>query len=475
MKRDPKGNLLVRGGILVAPGGERRADVRCRGGRIAEVAPDLEPQGERIVDAGGALVFPGVIDPHLHFSLVSGAHRTADDFASGSASALAGGVTTFIDFAHQRAGDRLSEAVDRRLEEAAASRADYSLHVIVTDLDGGQLDEFPGLTRRGFTSAKVYTTYRAADFFCDDDTILRLMAVSAAAGWVVMIHCENDAIVEGERSRFVRRGLVAFRHHGRSRPPVAEVEAVQRMILFSRLTGCAIYPVHLSVGESAALVAAARAAGGRVVGETCPHFLVADESVYETERAARFIHTPPLRTRADQQRLWAELRGDGLHTVASDHCGYTLRQRTDYGDLTQVAPGIPGTETLLPLLYTYGVAAGHLAAGDLARICCENPARVFGLYPRKGAVEAGADADLVIYDPSSRTTVEDAGLHSAAGYSPFHGMDVRGRVAMTVLRGEIAYDGATVLAPSGHGRFIPRGRVHVDDPPWTASKSAART
>jgi len=465
MAQPAEGNLLVRGGTLVTPDGERRADIRCRQGRIAEVGKDLEPGGEPILEAGGSLVFPGIVDAHLHFSLVSGPHRTADDFASGSASALAGGVTTFIDFAHQRAGERLSEAVDHRLVEAAASRADYALHVIVTDLTGGQLQELPVLTRRGFTSAKVYTTYRAAGFFCDDDTILQLMSAARSAGWVVMIHCENDAIVEGTRARFVREGHADFRYHGRSRPPVAEVEAVQRMILFSRMTGCAIYPVHLSVGESARLVAAARAAGVRVAGETCPHFLVADESVYQTDRAARFIHTPPLRTREDQAQLWTQLSQDGLQVVASDHCGYTLRQRTDYADLTQVAPGIPGTETLLPLLFTYGVAAGRLRSSDLARICCQNPARIFGLSPRKGVVAAGADADLVVYDPTPVGTIEEARLHSAAGYSPFHGMEVRGRVAATVLRGRLAYDGTHVLAPPGHGRLISRGPARPDDLP----------
>jgi dihydropyrimidinase len=465
MKRNVESDMLVRGGTVVTPNGERRADVRCRQGRIAEVGRDLEPRGEHVMDVGGSLVFPGVVDAHLHFSLVSGPHRTADDFASGSASALAGGVTTFIDFAHQRAGEGLREAVDHRLQEAAASRADYSLHVIVTDLTGDQLHELPVLTRRGFTSAKVYSTYRAAGFFCDDDTMLRLMGAAAAAGWVVMIHCENDAIVEGVRARFVQEGRVDFRHHGRSRPPVAEVEAVQRVILFSRVTGCPIYPVHLSVGESVSLVAAARAGGVHVIGETCPHFLVADESVYDTDRADRFIHTPPLRTSEDQQRLWAELSGGGLHVVASDHCGYTLQQRTDHPDLTQVAPGIPGTETLLPLLFTYGVAAGRLRSSDLARICCENPARTFGLYPRKGVVSVGADADLVIYDPAHRARIEETRLHSAAGYSPFHGMDVQGRVAASILRGELAYDGTNVLAPSRHGRLIPRVPVRLDDLP----------
>jgi dihydropyrimidinase len=440
-------------------------DVRCRHGRIAEIGRALEARGETVLDAGGALVFPGIIDPHLHFALVAAPHRTADDFASGSAAALAGGVTTFIDFAHQHAGESLVAAVEKRLEEASRSRADYSLHVIVTDLSGNQLSELPTLTGRGFTSAKVYTTYRAAGFYCDDYTILQLMQAARRAGWVVMIHCENDAIVEGTRARFVQEGHVSFAHHGRSRPAVAEVEAVQRMILLARETGCPIYPVHLSVGESARLVAAARGEGLPVVGETCPHFLVADDSVYGTERAARFIHTPPLRSAEDRHALWQALADDGVHTVASDHCGYTLRQRTDYGDITRVAPGIPGTETLLPLMFTYGVGAGRLDLGALARICCENPARTFGLYPRKGAVLVGADADLVLYDPGPRRTIEDREVRSAAAYSPFQGSEVRGRVVTTVLRGAVVYDGTDVLAPEGSGRLLPRSPVRADDLP----------
>ncbi len=454
--------LLVRGGTLVPPESVRRADVRCRGSRVAEVGEGLETRGEMVLDAGGALVFPGIIDPHLHFALVASPHRTADDFRSGSASALAGGVTTFIDFAHQHSGESLLEAVDKRLEEAAWSRADYSLHVIVTDLSRGQLEELPTLSDRGFASAKVYTTYRAAGFYCDDYTILQLMQAAAAVGWVVMIHCENDAIVEGTRSRLVQEGKVHFTDHARSRPAIAEVETVQRMILLARETRCAIYPVHLSAGESARLVAAARAQGLPIVGETCPHFLVADDSIYETKQAARFIHTPPLRSKEDQRTLWEELRGDGLQTVASDHCGYTLRQRTDYGDITRVAPGIPGTETLLPLLFTYGVGTGRLRLSDLARICCANPARTFGLHPRKGAVVEGSDADLFLYDPASRGTIHDEQVRSAAGYSPFHGMSVEGRVVGTVLRGEVVYDGNNVVAAEGHGRLIRRSPVRAD-------------
>jgi dihydropyrimidinase len=447
--------LLVRGGTVVSPRAQRRADVRCRDGKIVEICPDLNADGEEILDAGDALVLPGVVDPHVHFALEAAPHRTADDFDAGSAAALAGGVTTFIDFAHQHAGQTFESAIDARLLEAVSSRADYTLHLIVTDISEGQLQEMPRLTQRGITSAKVYSTYRAAGFFCDDYTILRFMRCAAELGWVVMVHCENDAIVEGTRVEFLRAGKSAFRYHAASRPPLAEVETVARVILFAEDSGCAAYPVHLSVGRSAELIVEARQRGVTVLGETCPQFLLADERVYEDEqKSARFIHTPPLRTARDQEGLWRELGHEGLKTVGSDHCGYTLAQRTDYADLTKVAPGIPGTETLLPLLYTHGVAAGRLRLEDLVAVCSENPARIFGLYPRKGILAEGSDADLVVYRTSGSHALRDDQMRSMAAYTPYAGMSVQGEIAATVLRGSIVFDGQNVLAPAANGCFV---------------------
>lgn len=447
--------LLVRGGTVVSTGGERRADVRAREGRIVEIGVELQPNGDEILDGSGALVLPGVVDPHVHFALEAPPHRTADDFASGSAAALAGGVTTIIDFAHQEPGETFVAALERRLAEAVASRTDYALHLNPTDISSGQLAEMERLTEGGITSAKLYSTYRAAGFFCDDHTMVRFMERAAGLGWVTMVHCENDAIVEGTRDEFERAGRTAFRYHAASRPALAEIETVSRVLLFAEATGSAVYPVHLSVGRSAQLVAAARARGVRAFGETCPHFLVADERVYaDPDQAARFIHTPPLRTPDDVATLWAELGRAGLQSVGSDHCGYTLAQRTEYADLTEVAPGIPGVETLLPVLYTYGVAAGRLRIEELVGVCSENPARIFGLYPRKGIIAQGSDADLVVYRPDGWRELRDDELHSAAGYSPYAGMRLAGRVAATVRRGEIVYDGSVVHAEPGSGRFV---------------------
>jgi dihydropyrimidinase len=232
------------------------------------------------------------------------------------------------------------------------------------------------------------------------------------------------------------------------------------VILLAEDSGCSVYPVHLSVGRSAELIVEARGRGVEVFGETCPQFLVADERVYaDDQRAARYIHTPPLRASSDQAILWRELGHDGLKTVGSDHCGYTLAQRTEYADLTRVAPGIPGTETLLPLLYTYGVAAGRLRLEDLVAVCCENPARIFGLYPRKGVVAEGSDADFVVYRPDGSHVLRDDEVRSLAGYTPYAGMPVTGKVAATVLRGSIVFDGQDVLAPAGHGCFVAREPV----------------
>ncbi len=459
------GNLLIRGGTVVRHDGVWRMDVRCRDGRIVQLGVDLEPEGEPVVEASGTLVLPGVIDPHLHFSLVAAPHRTADDFDTGSAAALTGGVTAYIDFAHQRKGESLTDAIRARMEEPHRSRADYSLHVIVTDLSSGQRDELSTLTSLGVTSAKVYTTYKQAGFFCDDYTIRELMQAGAAEGWVIMVHCENDAVVEGTRASLIQQGKVGFEYHAVSRPAISEIEAVQRMILFCRETGCPTYLVHLSTGEAARMVNDGRHRGIPVIGETCPHFLLESDYVYTTDRGVRFIHTPPLRSDQDRETLWQALAQEWLHTVASDHCGYTLRQRTDYNDITKVAPGIPGVEFLLPLIYTYGVASGRIDLPKLVKILCYNPAVIFGLYPRKGAIAVGADADLALFDLDPVWTLEDSMVRSAAGYTPYAGMELKGRVVKTVLRGKVVFDGRDVIAEPGYGKFIPRRPVYAKDLP----------
>jgi len=447
--------VLIRGGTVVTEGGELEADILVEAGRIAEVRPGIA--GDGAIDATGLYVLPGLVDPHTHFALDTGTGRTADDFTTGSASAAAGGVTTYINFAIQHQGQGFEQALAAVREEAdGRTHVDYSLHLNITHLDPGWEAELERVVDRGVSSAKVYTTYKGTVFYVDDFTVHRLMERSGPAGLLVQMHAENDDLIEGRRRELAAAGLTSFAYHAAARPAVAESEAVSRGLFFSRVTGSPIYFVHLSNPLSVDLVSEARARGLAAVAETCPHFLCLDDSVYGGRDAIRYLMAPPIRDEEMQAGIWARVSRGEIQTVGSDHCGYSLDQRGSSVDFREVSPGIPGVETTLPLLYTFGVDANRITLGDLARLTSTAPARVFGLYPRKGRIAPGADADLVLFDPAARGPLTDSELHTAAGFSPFSGLELRGRVRTTISRGEVVYDRGRVLGLPSHGRFLDR-------------------
>ena len=450
--------MLIRGGTVVTEEGETAADVLIEGQRITAVGPGLAAGEADVLDATGLYVLPGVIDPHTHFSLDTGTGRTADDFTSGTASAAAGGVTTFINFATQHPGQDFRQALRAvRAQAEGSSHVDFGLHLNITRLDAGWERELDQVVDGGVSSAKVYTTYKDTVFYVDDWTIYRLMERSGDAGLLVQMHAENDDMLQGRRRELERAGQTSLAFHGQSRPAVAESEAVARGIFLSRATGSPIYFVHLSNPLSVDLVTEARGQGRPVVAETCPHFLCLDDSVYAGPDAARFLMTPPIRPLELQAGLWERIGAGAVHTVGSDHCGYSLAQRGDTSSFTQVSsPGIPGAETTLPLLYSFGVRRDRMSMADLVRLTAAAPARVFGLWPRKGAVAPGADADLVLFDPAARGPLQAEELHSAAGFSPFEGLELAGRVRTTISRGRVVYDRGRVVGSPDWGRYLER-------------------
>ena len=446
--------MLIRGGTVVTADGERKADVLVRAGKVAEVREGIAG-GEDVIDATGMLVLPGVVDPHTHLLLDTGTARTADDFESGSASAAAGGVTTYLDFAPQLAGQPFEQALRTRLDLIEGrSYVDYGIHLNITNLADGWERELEALVEAGVTSAKVYTTYRDTIFYADDWTWYRLMERSGDAGLLVQVHAENDAIVVGKTQELLRQGKSGLAYHGASRPAVAEVEAVNRGLILSRETGSPIYFVHLSTPRSVDLITEARDQGVQALAETCPHYLVLDDSVYARPDAARFIMTPPLRDRMSQSQLWAQLSQQTIHSLGSDHCGFSLAQREGIDDFSRVSPGVPGVETSLLLLYTFGVVEHHMKPRHLVRLLATNPAKIFGLWPRKGDIRPGSDADLVLFDPRPTRTLSAAELHSRAGFSPYEGLTVTGRVHTTICRGQVVYRDGAIAGDRGFGRFL---------------------
>jgi dihydropyrimidinase len=440
--------------MVVTADGERKADVLVRAGTVVEVREGIAG-GEDVIDATGMLVLPGVVDPHTHLLLDTGTARTADDFESGSASAAAGGVTTYLDFAPQLAGQTFAQALRTRLDLIEArSFVDYGIHLNITHLADGWERELAALVDAGVTSAKVYTTYRDTIFYADDWTWYRLMERSGEAGFLVQVHAENDAIVTGKTAELLRQGKSGLAYHGAARPAVAEVEAVSRGLVFSEQTRSPIYFVHLSSPGSVDLITAARDRGVVAIAETCPHYLVLDDSAYARADAARYVMTPPLRDRTSQSQLWTLLMNQQIHSLGSDHCGFSLAQREGIDDFSRVSPGIPGVETSLLLLYTFGVVQRHMSLGHLVSILCANPAKIFGLWPRKGDIRPGSDADLVLFDPRPTRRLAASELHSRAGFSPYEGLMVSGKVHTTICRGQVVYRDGAIVGEPGFGRFL---------------------
>jgi dihydropyrimidinase len=452
--------VLISGGTVVTESGAVAASVRVEGEQIVEVGPGLVAgEREEVIDATGLLVLPGVIDPHTHFD-IDGSGPTSDDWESGTASASAGGVTTCINFAIQHPSQSFEEALAAvRAGADGRARIDYGLHLNVTHLDPGWELDLERVVDGGVTSAKVYTTYRGTVFYVDDWTIYRLMERSGGAGLLVQMHAENDDMLQGRRRELLAAGQTGLEFHGASRPAVAESEAVSRGLFMARATGSPIYFVHLSSPLSVDLVHEAVDRGVRAFAETCPHFLCLEDSVYRLPEASRFLMTPPIRSEAVRVELWERAERGWIDSVGSDHCGYSLAQRGDTSAFTEVKnPGIPGVETILPLLYTFGVEQGHIDLAGLVRLTSAGPARIFGLWPRKGRVAGGADADLALFDPAASGPLRDDELHTGAGFSPFSGLELAGRVRTTISRGRVAYDRGRVLSEPGWGRYVSRQR-----------------
>ncbi len=452
--------IAVTGGQVVTGNEVLRADVLIEGERIAALT--LPGQGgpvTRSIDAAGCYVFPGIIDAHTHIALDTGIYRTPDTWETGTRAAAFGGVTTVIDFANQIKGRPLAEALDARRREAADAVIDYAFHMVILEPERNPDDLRASLTRLmglGLPSIKLFTTYRP-NYYLDDAAILRIFR-DRPPGMMAMIHCENDSIVTDATQRLVEQGKTGWQYHGQSRPEDAEAEAVSRMVYLAGLAQARIYVVHCSTAMAVSEVNRVRSRDGRwnqVYCETCPQYLLLHDGVYGEQTPERYILQPPLRSYHHTESLRHYVSAGQVDVLSTDTCDYTLAQKQQNPEFTRTPGGLPGVETLLPLMYT----AFHeqMALPRLIRLLTENPARLFGLYPRKGAILPGSDADLVIYDPAPRSTVRNQDLHYLAGYTPYEGMAVRGRVRTVISRGEVIVADGDFLGSAGRGQFLPGG------------------
>ncbi len=452
-------DLVVAGGTVVTPTGVERADVVVDGERIVGLDAGRERAGaRRVIDADGRIVLPGGVDVHTHFLIGFMGQRSVYDFTSGTQAALRGGTTTVVDFALQRRGRGLMDGLKhRRVQADRRVATDYGLHLIVTDVNAATLAELPRVVEAGVTSIKCYMVYEQEQLRVSDGALLDLMAAAGRLGMIVGVHAENADVIDRRAAAALAAGEVAPRHHAATRPPVSEAEAISRALLFAEDAGCAAYVFHLALGAGVDAIARARARGVRAFAETCTHYLALDRSAYERPDASLYVMSPPLRTADDQRLLWAGLRDATLAGVASDDASYSAAmKRSVDASFDKIPNGVPGVEHRLPVLYTLGVAQGRLSLADLAEVFSTRPASLFGLAPRKGAIVAGADADLVVIDPQASRPVRADDQFGPLGYSPYEGMELSGWPVATVRRGAVCAEAGTVTAAEGDGRFLER-------------------
>jgi dihydropyrimidinase len=446
---------IIKGGFIVNSEGTFSGDVVCEGEIITQIVTNAQSGPEDVViDASGLLVLPGVIDAHTHIKLDTGIYQTADDWLIGTRTAAAGGVTTVIDFATQIRGQTFQQAVNSRLEEAQDAIVDYALHCMITDLPAGTEESVRTLLDLGISSFKVYTTYRP-NYYMDDAALLRLLKKAREIGGLVLVHAENDSMVTEATQNLINTSRTGWRFHPLGRPPLAEQEAIHRTLFLAEAAYAPVYIVHCSTGRSVELVHEAARAGQPAWCETCPQYLLLDERAYLGEHPEHYILQPPLRPVGEPEKLWDLVAQRAVSVISTDSCDYTLAQKQAHPEFTKTPGGLPGIETLLPLIYTYGVDAGRITLPDLVRLLCENPARLFGLAPRKGFLQPGSDADIVLYNPRPEKEIRHQDLHYLSGYSPYEGMRVKGEIQMTFSRGEMIYRQGEILGQAGRGRFVP--------------------
>ncbi|MGE5588995.1 MAG: dihydropyrimidinase [Clostridia bacterium] len=450
-------DFLITGGLVVTADGEFRSDIAVDGEKIVFVGEDVPATpGAVVLDASGKYVLPGVVDAHTHFALRSRGTVTADDFASGSRAAACGGVTCVIDFADQVPGVSMASSARARVDEAMAGAAvDFGLHMTVTKVPADLPGEMAALARMGVGAVKLFTTYRAAGYLLEDADFLAVSDAASKAGLLVTVHAEDNDTVERLESTLRAQARALPSLHAESRPPEAEAMAIRDVAARLGGAGIPVYFVHVSSAAGLDAVREARRLGYTVYAETCPHYLLLTEEEYSGERAREFIMTPPLRTAADAAALWDAVLGGEIDVIATDHCAFTREQKALGETCFDVLPGIPGVETLLPLVHHEGVVRRGMALPDMVRMLSYNPARVFGLYPRKGTIAPGSDADIVIFDPGCARTLTASALNSRAGYTPYEGMKVQGVPRMAMVRGRVVWANDQFVGAPGWGRFVP--------------------
>lgn len=452
---------LITNGRIITAVDDYEADILIEDATITVIGRNLAMEVDRTIDAKGRFVIPGGIDPHTHMDLPFGGTSSSDDFRTGTIAAAHGGTTTIIDFAVQFKGQALREALDVWHEKAEGKASiDYGFHMICTDLPDERMPEIKGLISEGVSSFKLFMAYPGV-FLVDDGTIFKAMQVAGKAGGLICMHAENGLIIDVLVKQALAAGNTAPKYHALTRPTKAEGEGAGRAIAIAEMADSPVYIVHLSCNDALEKVVEARDRGIPAYAETCPQYLFLDYTDYEKPgfEGAKYVMTPPLRPKENQDKLWRGLQYNDLQVISTDHCPFCFKDQKQLGreDFSKIPNGGPGVEHRMSLIYNGGVRTGRITVNRWVEICSTSPAKIFGLFPRKGTIAVGSDADIVIFDPNEEMTISAKTHHMNVDYSAYEGFKVTGVTKTVLSRGKVVIDEGKFVGREGDGQFLKRG------------------
>jgi len=452
-------SILITNGRIITATDDYVGDIFIEDDRITAVGTALPMRADRTIDARGKLVFPGGIDVHTHLDMPFGGSTSADDFETGTIAAAHGGTTSIVDFAIQYRGQTLHHAWETWMKKAEGKAAiDYGFHMIMTELNDQVEMEMDALVRQGVTSFKLFMAYPGV-FMLDDASIFKAMLRTGKNGGTICMHAENGGVIDVLVQKALAEGKTAPKYHALTRPARAEAEATHRAIALAEMADVPVYIVHLSAAEALEMVTEARDRGLPAFAETCPQYLFLSYENYEEPgfEGAKYVMSPPLRPKATQDRLWRGLAGNDLQAIATDHCPFCMKEKhLGDGDFSKIPNGAPGIETRMSLVYDGGVRTGKISLNRFVELTSTSPAKIFGLFPKKGTIAPGSDADLVIFDPEKTMTLRAKTLHMNVDYNPYEGREITGVTETVLSRGRVIIDAGAFVGRAGAGSFIKR-------------------
>jgi dihydropyrimidinase len=456
-------SVLIKGGRVITAADDYVGDVFVENERISLIGESLDVDADKVIEAAGKYVLPGGIDPHTHLDMPFGGTVTIDDVESGQTAAAFGGTTCHVDFVIQPQGATFAAALDEWRAKANGKQViDMGYHMAITDLkEGGSLEELASLPDQGVTSYKLFMAYKGA-LMVDDETLFRSMQVAADSGALVMVHAENGDAIDVLVKEALAEGHTEPHWHALTRPPETEGEATNRAIQLARVAGAPLYVVHVSCREAVEPIALAREKGWNIWGETCTQYFFVDYTFLERPNfeGAKYVYTPPPREKSNQDVLWNAVRTDILSAISTDHCAFNWDGQKTLGkdDFSKIPNGGPGLENRLHMIHEFGVRPGRITLNRMVELLSTNPAKLFGLYPRKGTIAVGSDADIVVFDPERKLTITAAEHHSKIDYNLYEGTEVTGSPEVVLLRGNVLVENDELVASPGIGQFVARAR-----------------